>query len=138
MKTKKGFTLLELLVVIAIIGILAAVGLGSYMTSRKRAVDSRKRSDLKQIQNAFEQYFSVNGAYPANEAAADPLFSEGSVPTQPGGGIYSITYGASAYHVCVELDLDVGNCDEDRADASACPDCADYDTCPYFCVWSLQ
>lgn len=140
MKTKKGFTLLELLVVIAIIGILSAVGLGSYMTSRKRAADSRRRSDLKQMQNAFEQFFSVNSRYPDSDEI-DALFSEGTQPTQPGSGD-SYTFnpvGAAGaytgYGVCAELDTaGDGNCDTDTADVPG--DCGgDGD---YFCVWSLQ
>ena len=127
-----GFTLLELLVVIAIIGILSAVGLGSYMTSRKRAADSRRRSDLKQIQNAFEQYYTVENQYPENAATADSLFSEGSLPTQPGGDDYDIDYAVDSYTACAELDVaDTGNADADGNAATG-------EDADYFCVWSLQ
>lgn len=51
-----GFTLIELLVVIAIIGSLSALFLPNFMAARERARDSQRKSDLKQIQKAFELY----------------------------------------------------------------------------------
>jgi len=59
-----GFTVLELLVVISIIGILIAMGSVSYTTAQKKSRDSRRKSDLKAIQNAMEECYSVNeGTY---------------------------------------------------------------------------
>ena len=54
MQTKKfltGFTLLELLVVIAIIGILASMILASLTNAKRNARDTRRISDVKQIQS---------------------------------------------------------------------------------------
>ncbi len=53
---KHGFTLIELLVVIAIIGSLSALFLPNFMAVRERARDTQRKSDLKQIQKAFELY----------------------------------------------------------------------------------
>jgi general secretion pathway protein G len=53
---RKAFTLIELLVVIAIIGSLSALFLPNFMAARERARDSQRKSDLKQIQKAFELY----------------------------------------------------------------------------------
>lgn len=55
---RQGFTLMELLVVVAIIGILIAIAAASYGTLQKAARDSRRVSDIKAIQTAWEQYFS--------------------------------------------------------------------------------
>lgn len=66
MKKSKGFTLIELLVVIAIIGLLAAIVLVSMTNSRRRAQDSKRVSDLRQIALALEMYNSNNGVYPGN------------------------------------------------------------------------
>lgn len=66
LKGKKGFTLIELLIVIVIIGILAGIVVGVVGTSsRKKANDAKKKSTVHEIQNALEQYFVDNNAYPA-------------------------------------------------------------------------
>ncbi len=62
--SKKGFTLIELLVVIAILGLLAAVGLNSFRTSQLKARDSKRKSDLSQIQKSLEMYYNDHGQYP--------------------------------------------------------------------------
>jgi len=62
--SKKGFTLIEILIVVAIIGILASVilvGLGSF---RARGRDARRISDLREVQNALELYYTKNQQYP--------------------------------------------------------------------------
>lgn len=63
-KSNKGFTLIELLVVIAIIGLLASVIMASLSTARSKARDTRRLSDMEQIQIALELYLSDNGQYP--------------------------------------------------------------------------
>ena len=47
---KKAFTLIELLVVITIIGILATGGTAVYTSQIKKARDSNRIQDIKQIQ----------------------------------------------------------------------------------------
>jgi type II secretion system protein G len=60
----RGFTLIELLVVMAILGILATVGLNSFRSSQLKSRDTRRRSDLEQVQRALEMYFNDYGSYP--------------------------------------------------------------------------
>ena len=64
MRTKKAFTLVELLIVIAIIGILTAILTFSFMEAQKRTRDTKRKSDLKTIQVAFEAYKTQKGKYP--------------------------------------------------------------------------
>jgi prepilin-type N-terminal cleavage/methylation domain-containing protein len=61
LKFQSAFTLLEMLVVIGIIGILVGLGAVSYSTAQKKARDAKRKQDLKAIQNALEQYYSVCG-----------------------------------------------------------------------------
>ncbi len=63
-KSSKGFTLIELLVVIAIGLILMSVIIGSLSDSRARARDSKKISELKNVELALALYFDKNKAYP--------------------------------------------------------------------------
>lgn len=62
---RKGFTLIELLIVIAIIGILSTVLMVNFIGIRERARDARRKSDLRQIQQAIELYKADAGSYPA-------------------------------------------------------------------------
>lgn len=63
---KKGFTLLEMLVVVGIIAVLVSIGISSYSTAQKKARDAKRKSDLKSIQSALEQYYSICGfQYPS-------------------------------------------------------------------------
>lgn len=59
-----GFTLVELLVVIAIIGLLASIVLASLSTSKSKARDAKRISDIKTIQLALETYYNDNQYYP--------------------------------------------------------------------------
>jgi len=61
LKISKAFTLLEMLVVIGIIAVLVSMGIASYSTAQKKARDAKRKSDLKTIQTAFEQYYAICG-----------------------------------------------------------------------------
>jgi prepilin-type N-terminal cleavage/methylation domain-containing protein len=83
MAHSRGFTIIELLVVIAIIGILSSVVLASLNGARSKGRDSRRISDLKQIQLALEMWYDSNGVeYPdALSSLATTYIS--AVPTDP-------------------------------------------------------
>ncbi len=84
---RKAFTLIELLVVIAIIGSLSALFLPNFMAARERARDSQRKSDLSQIQKAFELYKQdqSNSSFPGTLPAKDVCWSSGAGCT---GNIY--------------------------------------------------
>ncbi|RJQ13867.1 type II secretion system protein [Candidatus Parcubacteria bacterium] len=63
-KTKLGFTLIELLVVITIINVLASTILVSANQGRFRARQSRRVSDMRELQKAIELYNLRNNSYP--------------------------------------------------------------------------
>ncbi len=109
---KKAFTLLELLVVIGIIGILVALGTVSYSTAQKKARDAKRKNDLKAIQNALEQYYSVcgfsypapvNGNVPSSIICVDPPTTiMASTPKDPKTNLsYKMTQSTSSdYTIC--------------------------------------
>ena len=49
----RGFTVLELLITVAIIAVLSSVIIAAVASSRERALESRARSEMKQIINAI-------------------------------------------------------------------------------------
>ena len=61
----KGFTLIELLVVIAIIGILTAIVTANFAQSKAKARDTKRISDIAQIQLTLEMIFDRCNTYPA-------------------------------------------------------------------------
>lgn len=66
MKTSmRGFTLIELLVVIAIIAILSSIVITNLTSSKAKARDAKRVSDVSQIQLAIEQYFDRCQQYPS-------------------------------------------------------------------------
>ena len=71
----RGFTLIELLVVIAIIGLLSTAIMGPVQTGLKKGRDTRKISDLTQVQGALLQYAGDNkGLYPAYLTGLTPTY----------------------------------------------------------------
>jgi prepilin-type N-terminal cleavage/methylation domain-containing protein len=63
----KGFTLIELIISIGILGILAVAALLALnpFAQFQKANDTRRKSDLAQVQRALESYYQDHGAYPA-------------------------------------------------------------------------
>ena len=71
MTNKKGFTLIELLVVIAIIGLLSTLAVVALGSARQKARDSKRLSDLKQLQTALELHYTDNNNYPTEATAVN-------------------------------------------------------------------
>lgn len=134
---RKGFSLIELMVVISIIGILTAIGAVSFTTAQQKSRDAARKSDMRAVQNALEQYFTVNASeYPT--AAADcqagglsDIFP-GGLPEDPKGDqSYTYVCDADSYCVCAEMESDEGNYYSGACATSGT-------TKSYFCVVNQQ
>jgi len=102
MKTTKaslwsGFTLVEIMIVVAIIGILAAIGIPSFLPARARSQDTACINNLRQIETAVQQVAIEQGkhvgdtvAFPDDITPYIKLNAEGSIPPCPAGGTYSL------------------------------------------------
>lgn len=72
---RRGFTLIELLIVVVIIGILAAIAIPRFGSTKSRAVESNLKSDLRNLQTAQEQYFADSGSYATDVANLSSFFT---------------------------------------------------------------
>ena len=54
---RMGFTLIELLIVIVIIGILAAIAIPKFATTKEKAYLTVMKTDLRNLATAEEAYF---------------------------------------------------------------------------------
>ncbi|HSX48546.1 MAG TPA: prepilin-type N-terminal cleavage/methylation domain-containing protein [Candidatus Nanoarchaeia archaeon] len=95
LKKESGFTLIELIIVMVIIGILVLLLLPNLSSGPKRARDSQRKSDLRTVQSALEQYYADKNAYPSGNYAGlsailTPDYAK-TVPTAPNPGSYTYT-----------------------------------------------
>jgi prepilin-type N-terminal cleavage/methylation domain-containing protein len=97
---RKGFTLIELLIVVVIIGILAAIAIPKFASTKEKAYIASMKSDLRNLATAEESYLSSQnppayaaGTWTTAAALTDPV--TGSVLYTPSSGV-SITATAVA------------------------------------------
>lgn len=62
---RKGFSLIEILVVIVIIAILLTVATTNMVGARQRAIDSQRKSNLKELKLALRMYYVDYHQFPA-------------------------------------------------------------------------
>jgi len=65
-RLKHAFTLIELIVVITIIAILVSAISISWSKAQLKSRDSRRKSDLKAIQQALDTYFETTNSFPGS------------------------------------------------------------------------
>ncbi len=142
-KKQAGFSLLELLVVISIIGILIALGTVAFTTVQKKGRDSRRRGDVKAMQDAFEQYKAANNSYA--DCSTMATYDDGSGALMPGGlpedpkssgdYVYNTSTGCAAdsYCICANMESSSGN-----ADVPTASTCNFTSAGTYYCLTNLQ
>ena len=111
---KKAFTLVELLVVIAIIGLLATLSVIALSNARAKSRDTKRMSDIKQVQTALELYFNDQNRYPTvtewNTGSIYSTSSEGTttymqvIPTAPTNSDGDYCPSDSSYHYASDGD----------------------------------
>lgn len=134
---QKGFTLLELLVVISIIAILIGLSTVSFTTAQRKSRNSKRRGDMKAVQNAFEQYYASNNSYTSGGSCATMAAAlSNGLPTDPKNtSPYTYTFSCSsdsAYCICANLESETGN-----SDTTGCTYTGS-GTKSYFCLSQLQ
>lgn len=134
MKHRRGFTLIEILVVISILAGFVTMLVPNFMAARIKSRDSKRKSDLRQIQKALEMYRQDQDPqiYPAALPAACSSWKNPTdssivyMSTVPGDPMTSCPGQASYYYVRNTDDsmrYDIYACLEDKADSEkkSCP-----------------
>lgn len=77
----RGFTLIELLIVVVIIGIIAAIAVPKFASTKGKANAAALRADLRNLASAQEAYFHEFSHYSTDTAALKFNSSQGVVLT---------------------------------------------------------
>ncbi|ALC10939.1 general secretion pathway protein GspG [Sphingopyxis sp. 113P3] len=80
---ERGFTLTELMVVIFIIGLLATVVMINVLPSQDRAMVTKAKADIAQLEGALEQYRLDNMVYPSTSDGLNALVTAPPSLAQP-------------------------------------------------------
>ncbi len=104
---QKGLTLIEILIVVAILLLLLVALFRLFGSGTNRARDAQRKTDLKNIKLAFEDYYNDNQSYPPVETLSDcggdslkPYLK--TVPCDPSTGepyLYLPAFGNYSYRV---------------------------------------
>lgn len=95
----KGFTLIELLIVIVIIGILTAIAIPRFASTKEKAYLAAMKSDLRTLVTAQEAYFSENNsAYAPSLEALGANFKPTNGVTITIGEVTVTSWSATATH----------------------------------------
>ncbi len=100
LRTRKGFTLIELLIVVVIIGILAAIAIPKFASTKEKAYITAMKSDLRNMMTAQESYFSDYGTY-ADASAKLKGFAQTTNVTVGGITAGPAGWKASAAHAAL-------------------------------------
>ena len=87
----RGFTLVELMIVVAIVGILAAIAFPSYQESVRKSRRAEAKTELINLANLMEKYYTENG----NTYATATIANVGATATTTPGGYYTLSITAN-------------------------------------------
>jgi len=86
---RRGFTLIELLIVVVIIGILAAIAIPKFASTKGKAYVTAMKSDLRNLVTSEEAFFSDSAKYTGTLSDLSFQISSGvNPPTLSAGSGY--------------------------------------------------
>jgi prepilin-type N-terminal cleavage/methylation domain-containing protein len=96
---RPGFTLIELLIVVVIIGVLAAIAIPKFGSSKNKAYVASMKSDLRNLVTAQESYFTDNSSqYALTTSALGTAYRPTTAVTVTIGDVTSTGWTATAVH----------------------------------------
>ena len=104
LNNNKGFSLIELLVVIAIIGILAAVGIPTYVGYVSGTQKTNAMNEMQAIYMVQEEYkasSSANAYYGDGDSCSPSLTGNTSINTELFGGKEQLDTSDPKFYFCV-------------------------------------
>jgi len=127
LKMRKGFTLIELLIVVVIIGILAAIAIPKFASTKDKAYYTSMKSDLRNLVTAEEAFFADSTHYTTALASLKFAVSNGvnspTIATGTGGWwSATITHTQLASPAECAVAINTGN-PLSTADSSGAPRC---------------
>lgn len=99
MRNTRGFTLIELLIVVVIIGILAAIAIPKFSSTKNKAYVAAMKSDLRNLVTAEEGYFADNVTYTTSTTAMS--FTPSAGVTVVIGAVTGTGWSATATHTAL-------------------------------------
>jgi prepilin-type N-terminal cleavage/methylation domain-containing protein len=99
---KTGFTLVEIMIVVAIIGLLATIAIPNFMRARTTAEKTACINNLRQIDNAKEQWAMESKATPSATPSISniqPYMGRGTAGTAPTCPMDSNNSFATSYSI---------------------------------------
>lgn len=124
--------------VIGIIGVIMALATVAYSTAQIGGRNARRKQDLVAIQNALEQYYSVNTfQYPSGSCKEAAVYLKSSWPVDPNTladytGVESPgSCTVSTYCICTELE-------GTATSGNSAADCNWNTAKTHYCVGNLQ
>lgn len=82
-RRSEGFTLIELLIVVVIIGILAAIAIPKFSSTRTKAFIATAKADLRNLASLQEVYYNENHAFATSLTDVGFAGSDGITVTIP-------------------------------------------------------
>lgn len=76
-RKRSGFTLIELLIVVVIIGVLAAIAIPKFQSTKGKANAATLKSDLRNLATSQEAYFYEHLTYTTNLSALNVQLTGG-------------------------------------------------------------
>ena len=103
-RNRRGFTLIELLIVVVVIGILAALALPKFASTKGKAEYAAMRSDLRNLMTAEESYYYDRNIYSTSLDSVKLATSNGVqltvVEATTSGWSATSTHPLAYPHVC--------------------------------------